>query len=214
MSSINVNALLKEAQQSRQNYEKYRERKYEKIQNCKTMFNEKCDKLILKYFDVENPYSINSSLLRAVKKSGNTDVVHLYMNFQKNDFKNWEKFVPFKADEFGRNFNARPASCLKLFLDRAKELGYLPQISFSVWGNANFTVKFTLYFNETDIEKNSATDVADISKAVSGLVELNLSDNTNSPNATVKDENMNTDVTKNFEKDLDKDNDSESATSA
>ena len=60
----------------------------------------------------------------------------------------WDKFVPYKADEYSRNFNARPATCLKMFLERTKELEYLPNISFEVWGNKKFTVKFTLTFED------------------------------------------------------------------
>lgn len=181
MSSINVNALLQSAEESQKSRENYVAQKSVRIKECIQKFNKQCDDLIFKYFDDNDDQSINRSLERAVKKSGNTDRVDLYMNFDREDFKGWAKFVPFKADEYGRNYNARPATCLSLFLQRAKHLGYLPKISFDVWGNKKFTVKFTLDFNEKDVfcgdadiddELHVSKDSDDQSKEGSVCVDL------------------------------------------
>ena len=180
MSSVNVTALFASAQQSKATYTARKEEKSIRVQECIKQFNEKCDTLIKKYFDEDDEYSINKSLERAVAKSGRTDAVDLHMNFNRDDFTGWHKFVPFQADEFGRNYNARPASCLNLFLARAKHLGYLPQISFVVWGNRKFTVKFTLRFNE------SSLDVSDV------FEPLNDVTTSQPPNLNVDDESVET----------------------
>lgn len=164
MSSVNVKALYVSAQESQQRSIAKKEEKASRIEECIRMFNEKCDILIKKYFDEHNYYSINNSLARTVAKSGRTDTVNLHMNFDRNDFVGWYKFVPFQADEHGRNYNARPASCLRLFLDRAKYLGYLPQISYVVWGNQKFTVKFTLQFEDESVPNLPVSDTSDVGK--------------------------------------------------
>lgn len=168
MTSVNVTALFASAQQSKATYTAQKEQKSIRVQDCINKFNERCDILIKKYFNENDEYSINKSLQRAVAKSGRTDVVELHMNFNRDDFTGWHKFVPFQADEFGRNYNARPASCLNLFLARAKHLGYLPQISFFVWGNRKFTVKFTLRFDE------SSLDVSDVSESLNDVMTSEL----------------------------------------
>ena len=165
MSAINVKALHASAQKSKETYTAKKEHKSIRVKECIEHFNERCDVLIKKYFNEEDEYSVNASLARAVAKSGRTDAVDLHMNFTRSDFCGWHKFVPFQADEFGRNYNARPATCLKLFLERAKHLGYLPQISFVVWGNQKFTVKFTIRFDENNL--------SDISDALNEVVKEN-----------------------------------------
>lgn len=127
--------------------------KEERVKECIKTFNDKCDTLIAKYFDETNDKSINASMERAVKKSTDFSDIDLYMNFERDDFRGWAKFVPFLKDEYGRNYNARPASCLRLFLERAKDIGYLPNISFEVWGNKKFTVKFTLHIEEETVQE-------------------------------------------------------------
>ena len=158
MSSVNVTALFAFAQQSKATYNANKEQKSIRVKECIDRFNKKCDTLIKKYFNEDDEYSINKSLERAVAKSGRTDTVDLHMNFDRDDFIGWHKFVPFQADEYGRNYNARPASCLNLFLARAKHLGYLPQISFVVWGNRKFTVKFTLRFEERSLDASHVSE--------------------------------------------------------
>ena len=122
--------------------------KTEKIEQHKRTLDQKCDELYHKYCDDENPRSINRSLEKQVKHSGNSDVVDLHMNFNIEDFKGWNKFVPFKDDGNGRNYNARPANCLGYFLQKMKDKKHLPEnLDFDVWGNKKFTVKFTLHFS-------------------------------------------------------------------
>ena len=150
MSTLNIDELFAKASDSHKSKEKYNDTKQLRIAEHIKTFNSKCNTLISKYFDKNNSSSINSSFERAVRKSGSLDQVNMYMNFDRDDFKGWNKFVPYKADEYGNNYNARPATCLKLFLEYAKNLGFLPQISFEVWGNKKFTVHFVLDFNENN----------------------------------------------------------------
>lgn len=143
MSTINVETLRELAKDSEKDFQEFKAKKELRRQEHIKTFNNKCDELNQKYFDENDPKSINCSFARAVKKSSSSEV-NLYMNFVHADFCGWAKFVPFKADEYGNNYNARPASCLRLYLERAKELGYLPNITFDVWGNKKFTVHFKL----------------------------------------------------------------------
>ena len=138
------------------------ERKKERVQKCIDQFNATCDKLNEKYFDDKNKFSINQSLSRACMKAKDSSCVELYMNFDMNDFCKWHRFVPYKADEYGRNYNARPSSCLNMYLTRCKQDGWLPpNLTFDVWGNKKFTVKFTLKFNDafttSDVSDQSNT---------------------------------------------------------
>jgi len=144
-SKIDMQKLHRAAQEGTSNQEERFKKKQERIQECIKQFDSKCDSLHEKYFDNQNSYSIPSSLLRACKRGANDKgEIDLYMNFDRNDFLNWHKFVPFKADEFGKNYNARPSTCLHLYLTRAKKQGYLDDdIKFDVWGNKKFTVHFS-----------------------------------------------------------------------
>ena len=146
----------------KQHNDSYLKEKEQRIQACIKQFNDKCETLIAKYFDENNPKSINRSLERAAERHGaKNGKVELYMNFERSDFQDWSKFVPYKRDEYGRNYNARPASCLNLFLQRAQYLNYLPNITFDVWGNQKFTVKFTMDLqidcSETDKNNNKSS---------------------------------------------------------
>ncbi len=154
MSKIDAQSLFKSAQKGAEEQEKYKQRKQARIQQCIEKFNGTCDNLNKKYFDPSNKFSINQSLDRACRQTRDSSTVKLYMNFDRDDFCNWHRFVPFKADEFGRNYNARPASCLAMYLTRAKDQGWLPEnITFNVWGNKKFTVEFTAKFVDKAIDQ-------------------------------------------------------------
>ena len=168
MSKIDAKSLYKSAQKGAENQEEYRKRKEERVQKCIDKFNEKCDTLHKKYFDDSNRFSINQSLNRACLKSTNSSSVKLYMNFDREDFCNWHRFVPFKADEYGRNYNARPSTCLFLYLTRAKEQKFLPEnIIFDVWGNKKFTVEFTLNFSDDVFKESEMSSKGEASSSIS-----------------------------------------------
>lgn len=151
MSAVNIETLRASAKEGAKNNEEYMKKKEMRIEECKKQLNEKLEECVKKYFDDENKFSINSSLDRACKKNGHRNEVELYMNFDRQDFVEWNKFVPFKADKYGKNYNARPSTCLHMFLTYSHEQGYLPEnISFDVWGNKKFTVKFTISLQDTN----------------------------------------------------------------
>tara|TARA_B100000482_G_scaffold191076_1_gene175458 strand:+ start:850 stop:1344 length:495 start_codon:yes stop_codon:yes gene_type:complete len=149
---MDMKSLYVAAQEATSNQAEKSKKKQERIQACIKRFNAKCDELNEEYFDNENPYSIPSSLLRACKKGANEQgEIELHMNFKRDKFTKWHAFVPFEADEYGYNYNARPSSCLRLYLTRAQEQGYLNNnIKFKVWGNEKFTVYFS--FNLQNVE--------------------------------------------------------------
>lgn len=175
MSILNIEDLFTKAMDAHNSQAECNATKEQRIAEHIKTFNKKCDVLILKYFDKDHLSSINSSFERAVRKSGNLNQVNMYMNFDRDDFKGWNKFVPYKADEYGNNYNARPASCLRLFLEYAKNQGYLPQISFDVWGNKKFTVHFILDFNENnDTSSNAATcqSERDVFESITNITDV------------------------------------------
>lgn len=140
MSKISM-SVLKEMRSTEFNDEKQK-----KIEARKMELTSKMDGLLQKYFDPTDEYSVYSSIQRAVKRSS-TDAkeIEFYMNFTKEDFFHWHKFVPYKADENGFNLNAKYTECCKRFLKYAKDKEYLPDnIQFDVWTNKKFTVKFTI----------------------------------------------------------------------
>ena len=144
MSKINLEAL-KKAAFSKQNSED--DEKAQRIAACKQKEKEKLDSLILKYFNSDWGYSINNSLMRACEKSsGETNSIELYMNFDRNDFSGWHAFVPFKADQHGMNYNARPVNCIRRFLEYAQEVDMLPgNITFDCWANYKVHCRFLRY---------------------------------------------------------------------
>lgn len=153
MSKINLEAL-KKAAFSKQNSED--DEKAKRIAACKQKEKEKLDSLILKYFNSDWSYSINNSLMRACEKSsGETNSIELYMNFDRNDFSGWHAFVPFKADQHGMNYNARPVNCIRRFLEYAQEVDMLPgNITFDCWANYKCTVVFTILFEGEEEDTN------------------------------------------------------------
>lgn len=158
MSKVDMNSLHVVAKEATSNQEEKAKKKQERVQACIKQFNDKCDSLHEKYFDEKNSFSVPSSLVRACKRGANDKgEIELYMNFERNDFVNWHKFVPFKADEYGKNYNARPSTCLRLYLTRAQEQEYLDkEIKFDVWGNKKFTVKFS--FSVRDVENDESAE--------------------------------------------------------
>mgnify|MGYP001171589412 CR=1 FL=1 len=155
MSKIDISSLRNTAQSGAENRDEYMRKKKIRIEECVKVFNQKISDLHLLYFDDNNKFSINKSLERACKKAYNPDYVELYMNFNISDFSGWGKFVPFQPDQYGKNLNARPANCLRMYLTRAQADGYLPSnIKFDVWGNKSFTVKFTIDFKDEEFESN------------------------------------------------------------
>ena len=145
MTKITMDALSETAKLSIQNKESFMIEKAKRVEQCKQMFANKCDELRTIYFDENKENSIVCSVKRAVlKHGGKWKNVDLYMNFEISHFCNWNKFVPYKADTYGKNYNARPSSCLNAFLLDCKSKGYLENIDFEVWGNRKFTVKFTI----------------------------------------------------------------------
>lgn len=123
----------------------YNKEKAERIESRKKELNAKMDELILKYFDEDDEYSVNSSLKRAFAKTDTeSKEIVFYMNFNREDFTGWSRFVPYKADN-GYNMNARPTECCNRFLKYSQENGYLPKnVQFEVWKNKKFTIKFAI----------------------------------------------------------------------
>lgn len=162
MSKINME-LLKKAAFSKLEAED--PEKIERIALCKKKEKEKLDSLIKKYFDQEWEYSINNSLMRVCEKStGEQNSINLYMNFDRKDFVGWNSFVPFKADDWGQNFNARAPNCIRRFLEHAQLIDMLPgNITFEVWGNLKCTVVFTIMFDgeEAEVEEDSKSTADD-----------------------------------------------------
>lgn len=157
MSKIDAKSLYNSTKKGVQDQEDYGKRKQERIQNCIDKFNDTCETLNKKYFDAKNNFSINQSLNRACLKAKDASTVKLFMNFDRDDFCNWHRFVPFKADQYGRNYNARPSTCLAMYLTRAKDQGWLPEnIFFEVWGNKKFTVEFTVKFSDDKFKDQSS----------------------------------------------------------
>ena len=125
----------------------YSKEKEERIEARKKELYEKMDSLLLKYFDESNDYSVNNSLKRAFAKSDiESKEIVFYMNFDRQDFLGWSRFVPYKADpDNGHNINGRATECCNRFLKYSQEKEFLPRnVDFDVWKNKKFTVKFTI----------------------------------------------------------------------
>ena len=149
-----MESLRAVADESKKTRDEFMKAKAKRIEECKMKFTTKCKELRDWYFDDTNEDGIVRSVNRAIEKYGGRGRdVDLYMNFRRPDFCGWNKFVPFQPDQYGNNYNARPSSCLKLFLDDCKEKGYLENIEYDVWGNRKFTVKFTICIIGYDKEK-------------------------------------------------------------
>jgi hypothetical protein len=119
--------------------------RHRRIEFRKQQFKEAADKLIFKYFDEQNPKSINKSFERAAgktKKSSN--YIELFMNFDRDDFRGWNKFVPFRNNGYGQNMNAQPWSVLIMWLQYCQTMDFLPNVAFQPLYNTNFTIRFVL----------------------------------------------------------------------
>lgn len=125
----------------------YDKEKADRVELRKKELHDKMDDLILKYFDENNEYSVNNSLKRAFAKSDEeSKEIVFYMNFDRQDFLRWSRFVPYKADpETGYNMNARATECCNRFLKYSQQKEYLPSnVEFDVWKNKKFTIKFKI----------------------------------------------------------------------
>lgn len=141
MSKILINELYKIRATE---YDKEKEARKE---IRKQQLLEKMESLILKYFDPGNEKSVSRSIERAYARNNkNSKDIVLFINFDRDDFLRWSKFVPFKPDPLnGFNMNARATECCHRFLMYSKEKQHLPfNIEFDVWKNKKFTVKFTI----------------------------------------------------------------------
>ena len=126
--------------------------KMQRIAECKKKLQLKLDEMVQKYFDPNWNFSINNSLMRGCQRNDGASSFDVYMNFDRADFSGWNTFVPYKADQNGNNYNARPPNCIRRFLEYAQENLFLPgNITFNVWGNLKCTVVFTILFEE-DVE--------------------------------------------------------------
>lgn len=112
----------------------YDDVKQQKINHKKEQLYYKMKSLLEKYFDVLDQNSIAYHMKSA-------EMSEFYVKLDRNDFLGWSAFVPYKADDNGYNFNARPLQCCKRFLIHAKENNYLSNIHFEI---QNFNVKFTM----------------------------------------------------------------------
>lgn len=119
-----------------------------RLETCVAQFNDKCNALIVKYFDETSSNGIHAAAQRACSRIKRGKHVEFFVNFDKTDFIGWNAFVPYRSDFRGHNANTQPTSCLRLFLHRAKLLGYLPNTSFHVWTNAKLTVHFIITLKE------------------------------------------------------------------
>ena len=116
--------------------------KQQKIEKKKEQLYSKMKSLLEKYFDEFDENSIFSRIKFAkINRENDKTLNEFYVKLDRDDFLGWSAFVPFKPDDNGYNFNARPLQCCKRFLVYAKEKKYLPNIHFEV---QNFTVKFTI----------------------------------------------------------------------
>lgn len=156
VSAIDITILKAAAERSIKCYQDVSKMKESKINMRKKQLNEKFNEMTTKYFNDNWYYGIPQSLLRACGRASDEGNIKLYMNFERKDFCNWNRFVPYEADEYGKNLNARPANCLKIWLQHCKDNGLLSDnISFNVWGNKKFTVLFNVTFTT---ETNSETE--------------------------------------------------------
>lgn len=135
-----------------------------RIQAKKDELEQKCVSLDAVLMNPNDPRSLYSAVKRAAKYADKDGKKEFFINFDRDMFCKWNRFVPFKPDANGFNYNARPASCLKLYLDRCKAKEMLPPgLTYDVWGNRKFTVKFylDLHANETDKEAQDVSDHAE-----------------------------------------------------